>query len=75
METPMADSPALSFEAVAYKFRKRWVVITSLPGEYSIGYLNGPSDATEIWETLAELMASQARAAATKSAAGYRRKR
>jgi hypothetical protein len=81
METTMADSPALSFEAVAYEFRKRGVVITSLPGEYSIGYLNGQSQRSEIRETLieaielAEVMACEAPGMAARSAAGYRRKR
>jgi hypothetical protein len=81
METPMADSPPLSFDIVAYKFRKRGIVIKSLPGEYSISYLNGQSDAGEIRETLAEaievaeLMACEAAAIAARFAAGYRRKR
>jgi hypothetical protein len=81
METPMVDFPALSFEAVAYKFGQRGVVIKSLPGEYSIGYLNEQSGASEFRATLAEaieiaeFMACEAPANTARSAAGYRRKR
>jgi hypothetical protein len=41
--TLAAASPARSFEAAAYQFRRRGTVIASPPGEYSIGYLSGNS--------------------------------
>jgi hypothetical protein len=81
MDTPMAGSPALSFEVIAYKFRKPGIIIKSLSGEYSVGYLNGQSDAAEYRETLAEaielaeVMAREAPAVAARPAAGCRRKR
>jgi hypothetical protein len=77
----MTASPPLSFEAVAYRFRARGIVITSLPGEFSVNYLNGKPDTAETRETLpealelAEAMAQQAPAAAARTAAAYRPKR
>jgi hypothetical protein len=77
----MGVSPALSFDAAAYQFRQRGIIITSLPGEYSVNYLNGKLDSAETRETLtealelAEVMANDAPAAAARSAAGYRPKR
>jgi hypothetical protein len=74
-------SPPLSFEAVAHRLRERGIVITSLPTEYSVNYLNGKSETAETRETLkeaidlAEIMATQAPAAAARAAAAYRPKR
>jgi sugar phosphate isomerase/epimerase len=73
--------PPFSFEAVAHQFRQRGIIITSLPGAYSVNYLNGKPDSAETRETLrealelAEAMANEAPAAAARSAAGYRPKR
>jgi hypothetical protein len=77
----MTGSASLSFEAVAYKFRKRGIVITRLPAEYSVNYLDGTADPAKTRETLneaielAEAMARQAWAAAARTAASYRPKR
>jgi hypothetical protein len=50
----MTASPPLSFEAIAYQFRKRCIVIASLPAEYSVNYLDGKADTAETRETLNE---------------------
>jgi hypothetical protein len=74
-------SPALTFEAVAHQFRQRGIIITSLPGEYSVNYLNGKPESAETRETLrealelAEAMARAAPAAAARTATRYRSKR
>jgi hypothetical protein len=77
----MVDSPALSLDVIAYEFRKRGVVITSLRGEYSINYLGGRSGTAHTRETLdqaielAESMASETPAAMPAPATFCRRKR
>jgi hypothetical protein len=77
----MTASPSLSFEAIAYQFRKRGIVITSLPGEYSVNYLGGKTDTAETRETLneaielAEAMARKVPAATARTAASYHPKR
>jgi hypothetical protein len=72
---------AKSFDLIASEFRRRGVVVTSLPGEYAVNYLNGRSDTAQIRETLsealerAEEMARSAPAAAAVHKAAYRQKR
>jgi hypothetical protein len=69
------------FDSIASEFRRRGIVITSLPGEYSVNYLNGKADTAALRETLneaieiAETMAREAGAAAARTAASYRPKR
>jgi hypothetical protein len=43
-----------SFEAVAYQFRQRRIVITRSPAEYSVNYLACKADTAEFRETLNE---------------------
>jgi hypothetical protein len=38
------------FDSIASKFRRRGIVITSLPGEYSVNYLNGKADTAALRE-------------------------
>ena len=76
----MTASPRLSFEAIAYQFRQRGIVLTRTPAEYSVNYANGKPDTAETRETLpealelAEAMAREAPAAA-RIASSYRPKR
>ena len=50
----MTASPLLSFEAIAYQFRQRGIVLTRTPAEYSVNYANGKPDTAETRETLPE---------------------
>jgi hypothetical protein len=43
-----------SFEAIAYQFCQRRIVITRLPAEYSVNYLAYKADTAEFRETLNE---------------------
>jgi hypothetical protein len=77
----MTASPPLSFEAIAYRLRQRGILITSLPGEFSVNYLDGKPETAETRETLpealelAEAMAQNAPAAAVRTAQARRPKR
>jgi hypothetical protein len=69
------------FESIASEFRRRGVVITSLPAEYAVNYLDGRSETQQTRETLsealelAEEMARSVPPAVAVQKAAYRSKR
>jgi len=70
-----------TFHLIAHEFLQRGIIITSLPAEYAVNYLDGGSDTAQTRETLseaielAEAMARSALAAAAVQKASYRPKR
>jgi hypothetical protein len=77
----MSPSPAPLFESIAYQLRQRGIVLTALPGEYCVNFLNGKADTAETRENFSEAvelawaMADKSPATSARQASAYRGKR